>query len=54
VANSFLAAGGDGFAILAQGTNRTPGKNDVDAFEAYVTASSPVQPPALGRLTIAP
>ena len=53
-ANSFLAAGGDGFSVLALGTNRTAGKNDVDAFEAFVTASSPIAPPALGRVVSAP
>ena len=36
--NSFLADGGDGFAVLGQGTQRLGGAVDVDAFEAYLRA----------------
>jgi len=34
--NSFLATGGDGFAVLAQGTNRVVGPVDLDALVDYV------------------
>ncbi len=36
--NSFLADGGDGFAVLREGTQRLGGAVDVDAFEAYLKA----------------
>lgn len=49
-ANSFVAAGGDGFSVLVQGTDRVGGAVDVDAFEAYFAAHSPFAPPALGRI----
>lgn len=53
-ANAFLSAGGDGFAVLAQGGNRAPGAIDVDALEVYVHANSPLAPPAIGRLVVVP
>jgi 5'-nucleotidase len=34
--NSFMAAGGDGFAVLPQGTNRVVGPVDLDALVEYV------------------
>ncbi|HYQ64952.1 ExeM/NucH family extracellular endonuclease [Actinophytocola sp.] len=41
--NSFLAAGGDNFATLAQGTNTvTTGDNDLTMLTAYLGANSPV------------
>jgi 5'-nucleotidase len=41
--NSFLAAGGDNFATLAQGTNVvTTGDNDLTMLTAYIGANSPV------------
>lgn len=41
--NSFLAAGGDNFFTLAQGTNRaTTGDNDLTMLTAYLGANSPV------------
>ena len=52
--NSFLAGGGDGFAVLRDGTNRTGGDLDLDAFEAYLSGTSPaapLQPPATNRIT---
>jgi 5'-nucleotidase len=54
--NSFLADGGDGFATLAQGTNRVGGAVDVDAFEAYLVAAGPtgLAPPATDRIDVAP
>jgi 5'-nucleotidase len=50
-ANNFLADGGDGFAVLKLGTERVPGPSDLDAFERYLTAHSPLAPPALDRVT---
>ncbi|CAN5564172.1 hypothetical protein BH09ACT4_BH09ACT4_23480 [soil metagenome] len=45
VVNSFLAAGGDNFAILASGTNKTDtGKVDLQAFVDYMAAHTPVAP----------
>ncbi len=37
--NSFLADGGDGFAVLVQGGQRLGGAVDTDAFEAYLLAN---------------
>jgi 5'-nucleotidase len=34
--NSFLAAGGDGFLLLAAGSNRVIGATDLDALVEYV------------------
>ncbi|UZN03420.1 choice-of-anchor I family protein [Cellulomonas sp. S1-8] len=49
-ANSFLAAGGDGFTALADGAARVDsGQVDLAASVAYVRANSPVSPAALGR-----
>ncbi|MFD6162110.1 bifunctional metallophosphatase/5'-nucleotidase [Nocardia sp. NPDC060256] len=45
--NSFLATGGDGFAVFTEGTDNVPGPTDLDAFEALFRDKSPVQlPPA--------
>lgn len=43
VVSSFLADGGDRYAILAQGTARTRGPTDIDALQAYVLAHSPLR-----------
>lgn len=51
--NNFLAGGGDSFTVLTQGTNVTGGPIDLDAFTAYLTAHSPVAPPATNRITVA-
>jgi 5'-nucleotidase len=51
--NNFLAAGGDSFTALTQGTNVTGGPIDLDAFTAYLTAHSPVSPPPTDRITVA-
>ena len=51
--NNFLAAGGDSFSVLTQGTNVTGGPIDLDAFAAYLTANSPVSPPPTDRITVA-
>ena len=37
--NSFLATGGDNFAVLNQGTDRLGGAVDLDALEAYFVAN---------------
>src|SRR4029077_1938174 len=52
--NNFLSGGGDGFTTLTQGTDVTGGPIDLDAFTAYLTATSPVSPPATTRITLAP
>ena len=49
--NSFLADGGDGFAVLPRGTNRLGGAVDTDALEAYFRANSPVPPGPRNRIT---
>jgi 5'-nucleotidase len=50
--NNFLAGGGDGFIVLTGGTNAVTGPIDLDAFTAYLTAESPVAPPATDRITV--
>jgi len=50
--NNFLAGGGDGFSTLTVGTNAVTGAIDLDAFTAYLEASSPVSAPALDRITV--
>ena len=50
--NSFLADGGDGFAVLKDGTQRLGGAVDTDAFEAYLQANpSGVAPGPQNRIT---
>jgi 5'-nucleotidase len=49
--NAFLADGGDGFAVLREGQDRTGGGLDLDAFTAHLGASTPFAPPATGRIT---
>jgi 5'-nucleotidase len=51
--NNFLAAGGDSFSTLTVGTDVAGGPIDLDAFTAYLTANSPVSPPATDRITVA-
>ncbi|MEU5723744.1 bifunctional metallophosphatase/5'-nucleotidase [Micromonospora sp. NPDC047738] len=48
--NNFLSGGGDGFSVLPGGKNQVTGMIDLDAFTAYLTAKSPVSPPALDRI----
>ncbi|MEV7425963.1 MULTISPECIES: bifunctional metallophosphatase/5'-nucleotidase [unclassified Streptomyces] len=54
--NEFLAGGGDGFAALAEGTDKLVGASDLDMFNAYLKANSsatnPLAPPAADRITI--
>jgi 5'-nucleotidase len=52
--NAFLAAGGDGFAVLRDGTDRVTGPFDLDALVGYLTGSSPVSPPPLDRISFLP
>ncbi len=49
--NSFLAPGGDGFRVLAEGTERVGGPVDVDALEAWLRKNQPLSPPDTGRIT---
>jgi 5'-nucleotidase len=51
--NNFLAAGGDGFTVFAQGTNLSGGPVDLDAFTAYLTAHPNLSPPPADRVTVA-
>ena len=52
--NSFLADGGDNFAVLREGTDRLGGDVDLDALEKYLTANSPVAPGPQDRITLLP
>ena len=55
--NNFLAGGGDGYLELANGKNPLVGQLDIDAFVAYLTAttspSTPLTPPPLTRISFA-
>jgi 5'-nucleotidase len=52
--NSYLAGGGDGFALLKAAHDRTPGGPDVDALTTYLaktsSAKAPLVPRALDRI----
>ncbi|MFF9504495.1 bifunctional metallophosphatase/5'-nucleotidase [Streptomyces sp. NPDC014656] len=54
--NEFLTGGGDGFPVLASGTNKLVGASDLDVFIAYLTANSsaaePLRAPATDRITV--
>ena len=51
--NSFLATGGDGFAVLNEGTDRLGGALDLDALEAYLSAAPDgVAPGPQDRITV--
>ena len=52
--NNFLAAGGDGFTVFAQGTDLVGGPVDIDAFTAYLTAHPNLSPPPADRVTVVP
>ncbi len=52
--NSFLADGGDGFAVLLQGTDRLGGEVDLDALVTYFENNSPVAPGPQNRITLIP
>jgi len=49
--DEFIAAGGEGFPVLTEGTSRLDGVGDLVAFEAYLATASPVSPPTLNRIT---
>ncbi|MBB5232846.1 bifunctional metallophosphatase/5'-nucleotidase [Deinococcus budaensis] len=48
--NNFLADGGDGFTVFAQGKDRLGGDLDIDAFQNYLRANT-VTPGPLNRIT---
>jgi len=48
--NNYLALGGDGFAVLKQGTAPRFGIYDIDALYAYFQANSPVTPATGNRI----
>jgi 5'-nucleotidase len=53
--NSFLADGGDGYAVLKEGTNRVAGNVDTDAFENYLQANpGGIAPGPQNRITRLP
>ena len=52
--NSFLASGGDNFSLFTEGTDLLIGIMDVDALEAYLRTSSPVEPGTQDRITVIP
>lgn len=51
VTNNFLQGGGDAFAAFTKGTDPYYGGLDIDAFSAYLEASSPYTPGPLDRIT---
>ncbi|HEX8536235.1 MAG TPA: bifunctional metallophosphatase/5'-nucleotidase, partial [Cystobacter sp.] len=52
--SSFLAGGGDGFRVFAEGTERKGGPSDLEALESWLKAQSPVSAPETNRLTRLP
>ena len=52
--NSFLADGGDNFAVLPEGTERLGGEVDLDALVTYFDINSPVPPGPQDRITRLP
>ena len=48
--NSFLADGGDNFAVFREGTNTLGGEVDTDAMVAYFETKSPVAPGPQNRI----
>lgn len=51
-ANSFLADGGDNFVVFKEGDDRICGVVDLDAFEEYFRAFSPVSPGPKDRIAV--
>jgi 5'-nucleotidase len=49
-ASDFLVAGGNGFTIFREGTNKVAGDADIDALVAYVRTHSPVAPGPQNRI----
>lgn len=52
--NNFLAAGGDGFPVLAEGRERVESVLDIDALKNYLQEHSPIAPRQLDRIRVAP
>ncbi|HJX39773.1 MAG TPA: 5'-nucleotidase, partial [Anaerolineae bacterium] len=52
--NNFLAAGGDNFTVLKDGTNLQYGGMDIDALAFYFGANSPVAPGPMNRISRVP
>ncbi|MBL8520421.1 MAG: bifunctional metallophosphatase/5'-nucleotidase [Betaproteobacteria bacterium] len=50
VANAFLAAGSEGMAAFAQGTDRQVGVLDLEALVGYLSAAGTYTPPPMGRI----
>ncbi|MFE7131282.1 bifunctional metallophosphatase/5'-nucleotidase [Streptomyces sp. NPDC057638] len=53
--NEFLSGGGDGFSVLKEHTNKLVGASDLDVLLTYFagsSASAPLTPPALGRISV--
>lgn len=48
--NSYLANGGDDFSLFKQGEHVSGGALDVDALASYLSAHTPVHPPATDRI----
>jgi 5'-nucleotidase len=48
--NNFMADGGDNYTVFRSCTQPLGGDVDLDAFARYLTAHSPVAPPALTRI----
>ena len=49
--NAFLADGGDGFAVLKEGTNRVAGGLDLDALLKLFSDRGAFAPPPSNRIT---
>ena len=49
--NSFLAEGGDGFSVLADGVGRVGGDIDLDALIAYFADRGKAEPGPQDRIT---
>ena len=49
--NNFLASGGDGFTVFADGTDRVGGVVDIDALLDYTEHHNPLPFPMMGRIT---
>ncbi|TXD36458.1 bifunctional metallophosphatase/5'-nucleotidase [Lujinxingia vulgaris] len=50
--NNFLSTGGDGFAVLTEGTERVVGPIDLDALVTYVEENSPLSAPEDERVMV--
>ncbi len=50
--NSYLAGGGDNFELLQKGRDPLRGPVDIEVFDAYFGANSPVKPPTDVRISV--